>query len=227
MEIKVGKKLKLLREKFNFSQEDFAKVLGLSAKSYWNYENDKRVIPSKVLSKIVHCYRLNLNWLFCDVEPMIFDNDNIYKIADDMNKYQFFEIPVRKNVEASMGYGAIIYDESETDTYIVTKQFVEEINFNPDEADIIFARGDSMEPTIYGGDSILIDKSRKDIHDGCIYCIRLDGQLLIKRLQLLGRKKIGIISDNPKYKIREENLNDESVDFDVIGEVRWWGRVAK
>ena len=98
---------------------------------------------------------------------------------------------------------------------------------NPNQAKIIFARGDSMEPTILGGDSILIDLSKKYIIDGVIYCICLDGQLLIKRLQKLSTNKVGIISDNPKYKMREVILTNNTENFIVIGEVRWWGRIAK
>lgn len=84
-----------------------------------------------------------------------------------------------------------------------------------------------MEPTIFGGDSLIIDLSKKNIIDGVIYCIRLDGQLLIKRLQRLSRDTVGIVSDNQKYKPREVSLNTNIDDFSIIGEVKWWGRIAK
>lgn len=163
--------------------------------------------------------------------------DEIYKIEQYFNislqnstqciQNTEYAIPVRGNIEASLGYGVTIYDESETATYGINKKLAHDLGISPSTSEIIFARGDSMEPTIYGGDSLLIDLSKKEILDGVIYCIRLDGQLLTKRLQRISRNTIGIISDNPKYKMREVSLNNNIDDFAVIGEVRWWGRIAK
>jgi phage repressor protein C with HTH and peptisase S24 domain len=85
-----------------------------------------------------------------------------------------------------------------------------------------------MYPTIEGGDCLIVDKSKTDIHDGKIYCVRIEGQLYAKRLQLLPPKTILVISDNPKYKSFEVDFS-KTIDFDfaIIGEVKWWSRVAK
>ena len=85
-----------------------------------------------------------------------------------------------------------------------------------------------MMPTIEGGDSLLVDLSRTDIYDGKIYCIRIDGQLYVKRLQKIPPKTIRIVSDNDKYRCFEIDFEkNPNYDFQVIGEVRWWGRVAR
>ena len=94
---------------------------------------------------------------------------------------------------------------------------------------MIFASGDSMTPTIEGGDSLLIDLSKREVYDGRIYCVRIEGQLYAKRLQKIPPYQIKVISDNkekydPFYVDFSKNID---YDFEVIGEIRWWGRVAR
>ena len=85
-----------------------------------------------------------------------------------------------------------------------------------------------MHPTIQGGDSLLIDRSKTEVHDGRIYCVRIDGQVYAKRLQKIPPATIVVISDNPKYKSFEINLSAElDYDFEIIGEIKWWGRIAR
>lgn len=59
--------------------------------------------------------------------------------------------------------------------------------------------------------------------------VRIDGQLYAKRLQKIPPNTVKVISDNEKkydpfYVDFSKNIN---FDFDVIGEIRWWGRVAR
>jgi len=48
MMILIGNRLKELRKKLGLAQEDFASILSLSPKAYWNYENDKRSLPTNI-----------------------------------------------------------------------------------------------------------------------------------------------------------------------------------
>lgn len=139
-----------------------------------------------------------------------------------------FEIPIKGDVIASMGYGVRIYNENATASYSVSKKLINDLRINPNNTEMIFAQGDSMMPTIEGGDSLLVDYSKTDIYDGKVYCVRIDGQLYAKRLQKIPPYTVRVVSDNPKYRCFEIDLN-KSIDFDfqVIGEIRWWGRVAK
>jgi len=137
-------------------------------------------------------------------------------------------IPVLGDVKASMGYGVTVYNEIQTASYSISRKLVSDLGINDSQTEIIFAQGDSMLPTIEGGDSLLVDHSRTDIYDGKIYCVRIEGQLYAKRLQKLPPNKILVVSDNAKYRSFEIDLSqDLSFDFLVIGEIRWWGRVAR
>lgn len=137
-------------------------------------------------------------------------------------------IPVLGEISASMGYGVCVYDERQTASYSISKKLINDLGINNKQTEIIFAYGDSMMPTIEGGDSLLVDHSRTEIYDGKIYCIRIEGQLYAKRLQKIPPNKIIVISDNTKYRSFEIDLSSNpDYDFAVIGEIRWWGRVAR
>lgn len=150
-------------------------------------------------------------------------------LSNNIVRNNFIQIPVFGNVTASMGYGISVYDENQTGVYEISSKLAKDIGIVSGKTQMIFASGDSMYPTIEGGDSLLIDTSKKEIYDGRIYCVRIDGQLYAKRLQKIPPNTVKVISDNEKkydpfYVDFSKNIN---FDFDVIGEIRWWGRVAR
>lgn len=150
-----------------------------------------------------------------------------YLLKED-NSDDCINIPVLGEVSASMGYGVTVYNEMQTATYSISKKLANDLGVCSSQTEIIFAQGDSMLPTIEGGDSLLVDHSRKDIYDGKIYCVRIEGQLYAKRLQKIPPNTIVVVSDNTKYRSFEIELNaSPDYDFEVIGEIRWWGRVAR
>ena len=216
----IGENLKSAREKLQITATAFSEFFSIPYRTYISYERNERNIPHDKLAQIVQKYNLNLDYIYYGIGDVFKSNQTTTGMT--------YQIPVRGEVEASMGYGVTIYNEKITSTYSISKKFADDLGINPKTSEVIFARGDSMETTIFGGDSVLIDQSKTTIHDGVIYCIRLDGEPLIKRLQRLAPNKIGIISDNPKYAMREVILNENNIDdFAIIGEVRWWGRIAK
>lgn len=217
--VQIGENLKQAREELKKSAVAFADTFDIPYRTYISYERNERSIPHDKLAQIVQKYNLNLDFLYYGI-------GNIFK--QDCIQETTYELPVRGDVEASMGYGVTVYNESITSTYSISRKFADDLGINPKTSEVIFARGDSMETTIFGGDSVILDLSKRNIHDGVIYCIKLDGEPLIKRLQRLSPDRIGVVSDNPKYKMREVILNENNIDgFEVIGEVRWWGRIAK
>lgn len=148
--------------------------------------------------------------------------------GSDKTTKDCINIPVLGEVSASMGYGVTVYNEAQTAVYPISRKLAFDLGINIHDSEIIFAQGDSMMPTIDGGDSLLVDHARKEIYDGKIYCVRIDGQLYAKRLQKIPPNTVVVVSDNPKYRSFEIDLDkNPDYDFAVIGEIRWWGRVAR
>ena len=147
----------------------------------------------------------------------------------DVCDNDFIDIPVRGDVYASMGSGITVYNEEQTGVYKISRELARDIGVSLSNTQMIFASGDSMTPTIEGGDSLLIDLSKREVYDGRIYCVRIEGQLYAKRLQKIPPYQIKVISDNkekydPFYVDFSKNID---YDFEIIGEIRWWGRVAR
>lgn len=157
-----------------------------------------------------------------------FNVEILNKLNNNTDNEHFADIPIKGEVYASMGSGITVYNETQTGTYKISRELARDIGVNLNNTEMIFAKGDSMEPTIIGGDSLLIDLSKREVYDGSIYCVRIDGQLYAKRLQKIPPHTVAVISDNPKYKTFEIDFSKEiDFDFEIIGEIRWWGRVSR
>ncbi|MXP09078.1 S24 family peptidase [Pseudoblastomonas halimionae] len=85
---------------------------------------------------------------------------------------------------------------------------------DPAHCSAIAVRGDSMEPTLAEGDEILVDTRTAPLRSG-VYVLRVDGQLLVKRLA--PERPGTLISDNAIY----PPLERDPAEVEVIGRVVW------
>lgn len=86
--------------------------------------------------------------------------------------------------------------------------------------------GDSMEPDIWSGDTVLIDESQTDIRAGAIYAVGMDEEVVVKFVdkrpgQLLFR------SSNERYDPIVLDLAHSHDNVRIIGRVIWWCREAR
>ncbi|WP_461208374.1 LexA family transcriptional regulator [Desulfocurvus sp. DL9XJH121] len=83
--------------------------------------------------------------------------------------------------------------------------------------------GQSMEPTLEDEDVVLVDLSQRDILAGKIYAVRMDDEIVVKRLE----KKPGtlvLVSDNRRFYDPLEVQLSEQVNLEVVGRVIWMAR---
>jgi len=132
-------------------------------------------------------------------------------------------IPVY-DVRASMGAGSVSENASILHHIGFRRDWLRRITSAvPDQLAAISATGDSMEPTLSDGDTVLIDMSRRSStrEDG-IFVIDYDGLLLVKRLRFDPvRRIVRLISDNPAYD-PVDNINPE--ELSVFGRAIWLAR---
>lgn len=84
--------------------------------------------------------------------------------------------------------------------------------------------GNSMEPWLHSKDTVLTDLNDKEVLTEGVHIVRLDGALLVKRLQRLPGKVLRVSSFNPAYEPFDiQGREDADRDFVVIGRVRWGG----
>jgi len=124
------------------------------------------------------------------------------------------------DVEASAGSGALLdAPVEELERIDFQRSWLQrQFHTSPVGLVLIYVRGESMEPTLRSGDIILVDRKVTEPREG-IFVVRLDGSLLVKRLQVYPGRRIEVCSDNPAYKSFELDVKDPPDDFAVIGRV--------
>ena len=128
------------------------------------------------------------------------------------------------DTRASAGPGREIDNETVIYRIAFREEWVRSVTPAPlEDLAVIAVDGDSMEPTLRQGDTVLVDfgQKRPQRKDG-IYVIRTDGGLQVKRLQVdLASKHLVVLSDNKVYEA-QHGIRPE--DLTVVGRVIWLGR---
>jgi len=100
-----------------------------------------------------------------------------------------------------------------------TRYSLRKQGLTPEHLSAIRVDGDSMEPVLNSGDTVLIDHTRTTIEGEGIYVLRLDGHLYAKRLQR-NFDGVVIISENKQY--QPINVPRDRMDeLQVIGRAVW------
>ncbi len=92
----------------------------------------------------------------------------------------------------------------------------------PERMKLLRIMGEAMHPTLRDGDLVLLDEAQQDIHEGNIYVLRMDGQIVVKRLA----KRPGsilLISEN-RALYEPLDVPYPSAGLAVIGRVVWFSR---
>lgn len=95
-----------------------------------------------------------------------------------------------------------------------------------DHNDIVMSMvaGASMEPWLHSKDAVLTDLRDRDALTEGVHVVRLDGALLVKKLQRLPGKVLRVSSYNPAYEPFDiQGYESTDRDFAVLGRVRWAG----
>lgn len=112
---------------------------------------------------------------------------------------EYINVPEYK-IEASAGHGSLVEDETPSQYIAIKKSSLAASGVNTSNLIIMYARGDSMEPTIYSGDPLFVDRNTTTIApDGGIYIFNYGTDVFVKRLQMTFTGDVLVISDNAKY----------------------------
>lgn len=127
-------------------------------------------------------------------------------------------------VKAVAGAGASLETNGDVSGYYAFRNdFLKREHIHPKNSVMMLVRGDSMEPLIKEGDTILIDQNDKTPQDGRIFLVGLGEELMVKVLQKIP-SGWNICSINERYAPLSVE-GDELEKFRVYGRVRWFGRV--
>lgn len=191
------------------SQSELAKELEIN-RSGITHARNKNKIPDKWIVKLYRKFGFNPKWIESGV-----GNVFIHTQSDDDIEFKY--VP-KVAARLSAGTGSFECEDDVTDYLsFQTKWLARKGSANHMVAMEVF--GQSMEPVIKEGDTVLIDQSQKNILAGAIYAVGVEDTILVKRLEKHPNKLV-LCSDNKDY----EPIYLEKEDIDklrIIGKVIW------
>lgn len=192
-----------------------AEKSGISRRVVGSYLSGDSDPSREKLVAMAKASNVNIGWLASGDGPI---HSNDITTMDDT-----YTMVPRYDVQASMGFGSDVQIEQIVDHLAFKTDWLQYIGVQKGEIALISAAGDSMEPTVVGGDLLILDMRKgMEWRDG-IYVLRVDGDLLAKRLQRSMDGGLLVRSDNPAY--REEVITLENLDqVQIVGRVAWFGR---
>ncbi|GLQ73293.1 helix-turn-helix domain-containing protein [Vibrio penaeicida] len=121
-------------------------------------------------------------------------------------------------IQVSAGHGSLNPDQLEPTRHLAfRRKWLKYRGFKEKDLAIVWAKGDSMEPTIHNNDTLVVNMERKKPSDGHIYIFRNGDELFVKRYQsMLGTWRL--ISDNSFYSDLDIP-KEEQYQFEVVGQV--------
>lgn len=121
-------------------------------------------------------------------------------------------------VKASAGGGvAVVREDTKMPLSFKSDWIRRALKASPNNLALIKVSGDSMEPTLYNGDVVMLDRSQNELKTDGLYVFRTDDELFVKRIERQLGGRILVKSDNPAY----TSYYLENVNTTVFGKVLW------
>lgn len=162
------------------------------------------------LPRIAEATGRSIEWLLTGTENT--SNEKVISFNEE-----FVLIPGYR-IQVSAGHGSLNPDQLEPTRHLAfRRKWLKYRSFKEKDLAIVWAKGDSMEPTIHNNDTLVVNMERKKPSDGHIYIFRNGDELFVKRYQsMLGTWRL--ISDNSFYSDLDIP-KEEQHQFEVVGQV--------
>jgi phage repressor protein C with HTH and peptisase S24 domain len=214
--------IKEARQKMGWTQERLGELLGVTKGNVSGWETGRHEPSSYQLLKISMATGHPLEG---GSAPLIAAEATMQPILaweheDDLPPGEYVMIP-RLEVSLSAGSGneQVQLNFLDKQPQAFRSDWVRAERLKPSKLACMSASGRSMEPSIFDGDSLVVDTSHADVMDGRVYALWYEGGERVKRLFRIPGGGLRIKSDNPDF---------ETIDLgpDLAGQVRIIGRVV-
>ncbi|MBN1471129.1 MAG: helix-turn-helix transcriptional regulator [Syntrophaceae bacterium] len=193
------------------SQTELASALNIN-RSAITQARKKDSIPDRWILQLYRSFGLNPDWIETG-------SGRIFHKKSDSDAV-FTHIP---KVKARLCAGGGSFEVgSEIEGYYAFRKDWLETRGAANKMVLMDIFGNSMEPEMKDGDTILIDESQRDILAGAIYAVGVDDTIMVKRVEKHPNKLV-LLSDNKDYSpiyLQGSEINSVR----IIGKVVWVGR---
>ncbi len=208
------------------SRDDYASVSALIGRNHaYMQQFIKRGVPKCLrdddMEKITAHFNISIDYFG---SPDDFPNPGLdhSEIMETEFEAEYIRVNVY-DIEAAAGAGSVVENNDIANKLAFKKSWIRSSsNATADDLAVITVSGDSMNPTLYDGDHILVDMTLTSLKNDGIYVLRNDDMILVKRISLNPVTKLCTIkSDNKFY---ESWDGCQPSDLDILGRVIWMGR---
>ncbi|PCI51592.1 MAG: peptidase S24 [Alphaproteobacteria bacterium] len=216
------------------SRDDYASISALIGRNHaYMQQFIKRGVPKCLrdddMGKIIDHFNISLDYFG---SPDNFPNPgqeqshnlahNLAHILENDFEEEYVLVNVY-DIEAAAGAGSVVDNNEIANKLAFKKSWIRSSsNATANDLAVITVSGDSMNPTLYDGDHILVDMTLTSLKNDGIYVLRNDDMILVKRISLNPVTKLCTIkSDNGFY---ESWDGCQPADLDILGRVIWMGR---
>ncbi|OQY12892.1 MAG: transcriptional regulator [Desulfobacteraceae bacterium 4572_19] len=217
----------MIQEKFNLflsrifeatginSRMELADILKIN-RSAITQASKRNSIPEKWLLNLFRRYGLNPEWMETGLGEKFIKKNSLKESG-------IKRIP-KVRARLCAGGGSFESDSDVDGYYFFQHEWLSKKGV-PDKMVLMDVFGNSMQPEIREGDTVLIDESQVDIFSGAIFAVGVDDTIMIKRLEKHPDKLV-LLSDNRDYApvyLERNAINS----LRVIGKVIWVCREFK
>lgn len=185
------------REAKNIKKSAFARLVGVSAPTVTDWENgETKMIEGANLIKVCNALDITPDWLLHGVENIVdlFPGAQRVVPADQSTSYQIPKVTLR--LQAGITGFQTEPDRRDGGVQDISRGWVDRKGFDPANLLAIQVKGESMEPTLYEGDTVVINLADKTPQDNAVFALNYDGEAVVKRMS----RDAGnwwLMSDNP------------------------------
>lgn len=203
---------------------DLAKNLGTNKNTLAAYRNNQGILKGEVVERIVSRYHFVPGWLFHgEGEPFPGARQRYPDVCGaEVKTTESSEFVFIPQMSGHICAGTGLEPDNTSDIRVAFRDEWIRKKGDSHAMSLITVRGDSMEPTLLQGDVVLINHNHKHVSpQGGIYAISLQGEIVVKRIQIsLPDKNLKITSDNKHY----DPITANEIDVQINGKVIWYGR---
>ena len=201
------------------SRKKAADAAGVSSSTLMRWISGESTPVFQQLGRLVAAAGYSLDWVYNGQGPMkagYSGGDSLTPSLAGMEDYAF--VPLY-DAQCSAGDGSWNENSRVLTHLSFTRYSLRKQGLTPDHLSAIRIDGDSMEPVLNSGDTVLIDHTRTAIEGEGIYVLRFEDHLYAKRLQR-NFDGVVIISANKEYApvtVPSDRLDE----LQVVGRAVW------
>lgn len=200
---------RLADEGYVTSQKDLAIILGVDSSAI-SQAKKRNSIPLSWIAILSQQLSLTPEWIKTGTGKKRLNG------LDDSES--MFEVIPKVKARLSAGGGSFDVETDIEGYYSFQKGWLRKKG-SPKHMVLMDICGNSMEPELKNGDTVLVDQSKNEILAGAIYAIGIDDAVMVKRIEKLPDKLV-LISENEHYAptyLQGEEINRVR----ILGKVIW------